>query len=142
MAPLICSLRESGVRESKDSEAEASPPILEDKHRSMTPLQKVVMGFKIASGIPADDKAWDKTDFAKTSGYAKELLIYFNQNVDIALHCIEDIATHMNKNGLSWSPAAICRWKADWQAQVVVGKYMGIGKAALIVNRGGEDNGR
>lgn len=149
----VTSLNDMPMDTSKEDGAEASAltgplPIKpqQPQPRPRTPAQQrlddVVLGFKIAQGIPEEDKEWDKTDYKKTAPYAKEMLIYFNDDVVRCLNCIEDIAKYFIKEKLTWSPTAICRHKADWQAQKTgSGKYLGIGRAVEVVQKGSENNG-
>ena len=153
-APLIIGLRESGLRESNNSAAVAAQPSSSEipatqktttTKKQTIPQDKIrtaVLGFKIAMGIPADDKGWDAENFGEVSVYAKKMLIYFALNENRVLKCIEDIVKDFSANGLTWRPAAVCRWKEDWQAQVVTGKYRGVGKAVNVGQQGGDNSER
>jgi hypothetical protein len=105
--------------------------------KDKVPLEKlrtVMLAFKISSGAAADDKNWDKTEFRKWSGYGKEMLIYFALDDTRAVKCIEEMVQHFLKEKLSWTPAAVARWKADWNVQnKKFGRYLGFGRGAEAV---------
>ena len=106
-------------------------------------MDNVIMGFIITAGVPSTDKEQLdkclKSEYAKHAPYAKELLGFFNNNLDKCLRCTEAVATTLQSERLSWSPAAICRWKVDWNIQInKFGLYKGLGKGSDAVNKGGD----
>lgn len=54
----------------------------------LTDLDRVIVGFKKARGIPPEDKAWNREMFDKQRPHAKSLLDYFGGDWERAVDCI------------------------------------------------------
>lgn len=91
------------------------------------PAAKIVYAIKMAYGVKIDDRKWDKADFGRNMKYAKELFDFFDGDEEKAIQCVVDIARDLNRNGLPWSGAAICRWKTRWLQHIErYGEYRGL----------------
>lgn len=95
----------------KDMPANAGP----GQYVPKTPIQKIVTAFKLAIGIPKEDKSWDKIYYPKYSKPAKEILELFGGDIGTAINCIESITNHLNKNNLSWTPHTIVKHAGNWK---------------------------
>lgn len=80
-----------------------------------TPLQEVVLGFKLQMGVKKEDREWDKVYFPRFSKPAKGLLTLFSGDVDKCLDCIEGIATVADRKRLSWTPETVVKHASDWR---------------------------
>jgi hypothetical protein len=70
-------------------------------------LRKVVLGWKILTGIDPNDKAWDQVHFPRVAKSAKNLLILFG--LDGALDCMEYVFNHMKKNKMDFTIETIVK---------------------------------
>lgn len=67
-------------------------------------VRRVILGWKIQTGIAADDKEWNRVHFKRFIRPAQELLKLFGGDADTALDCIEDCWERIvKKQGLSLS---------------------------------------
>ena len=72
-------------------------PYAEEKV-SCSELQKVVLGWKILTGVDPNNKEWDKVHFPRLSKSAKNLLILFG--LEGALDCMEFVFNYMKSQKL------------------------------------------
>lgn len=70
--------------------------VLEHKPKELTPIQKIVKGWKLLTGIPVEgeeSKAWDRVHFARNAKSAKSLIDLFG--FEDAVKCMEYIYYYM-----------------------------------------------
>ena len=87
-----------------------------DKNKAVketTPLQKVVLVYKIVSGFEKDDKSWDKMYFARCSKSAKQLLDFIGNWKD-AGNCIQEVYEKLSGKGLTVTLETVCKHAGDW----------------------------
>ena len=96
-----------------ESESNDSPEI--KKKKKLTDVQRVTIGFKLKSGNPQDDTAWDKVYFARFSKSAKDLLTFLDGDVYSCLDCIDDVVDWLLSKNLAWTPETIVKHAADWR---------------------------
>jgi hypothetical protein len=89
-----------------------SQPAEPVKPEELTPLQRVVLCYKMAKGVAKDDKAWDKLNFARAAGTAKRLIEFFGDPREAAI-CIETVGKEMESKGLSWTIETCAKWAAE-----------------------------
>lgn len=76
------------------------PPETDKKSKPLTDIQRIVLGWKILSGIPVEDKAWDKVHFARCSRSAKALIDLFGNHSE-ALNCMEFVFKELTAKSLT-----------------------------------------
>ena len=92
--------------------AQASP---DGPYRAKTPVQRVVLAYKIAKGFKAEDRAWDQEFYAMNASYASRLLNLLGQDPEKAIDCIADSSERFDKLGMpSWSLSAVCQYAPEW----------------------------
>jgi hypothetical protein len=91
---------------------------LPQKPKQLTPLQRIVEGWKVTVGVARDDKAWDRAHYNANVQHAKKLLDLFTGDSDGALDCIEAVYHRLKSKGLDVSLAGIVRnsteYRKDW----------------------------
>lgn len=85
-----------------------------DQKKELTPVQKVVLAYKVTSGHAIDDKAWDKMYFSRFSQSASQLLHFLGSWQD-ASDCIEDIYNKLTSKGLTVTLETINKHAAEWK---------------------------
>ena len=72
-------------------------------YNPVRPVQRVMCAFKIALGIPFDDRAWDKAQYPRYARAAQKLLDAFKGDDEKAGYWIQDAAMEFKDEGLSWT---------------------------------------
>lgn len=85
-----------------------------------TPMQILIRGWKIQSGVDPDDKAWDQAHYKRHLRPAQSLLNLFSGDVDAALDCIEHVYRQLvEQKGLDLSLQGVVnnsgRFRQEWQ---------------------------
>lgn len=86
----------------------------ETHKKPLTDIQKIVLTYKIASGYPKDDKAWDKLNFARCSKTAKALLEFFGNWKDAA-DCIQEIYEKFTSIGRTTTIETVQKHASEWK---------------------------
>ena len=107
MNPSIAPNGAGGVPSSKPTEPSKS-----------TPLQKVVLAFKMVSGHPLEDKDWDKEFFPRYSKSAASLLRYLKTWQECA-DCIQWVWDRMKAKNLECRLETVCKYMADYKLEVM-----------------------
>ncbi len=98
----------------KDKEKEEGGVGEETKPLPLTDIQKIVTCYKMVSGYPKDDKAWDKLNFARCSKSAKQLLEFMGNWKDAA-DCIEDVYEKFTAKGLTVTIETAVKHASEWK---------------------------
>jgi phage replication O-like protein O len=87
------------------------------EYRAETPIQKVVCAYKVAKGIPWDDREWDTgnkgSNYSRAAAASKEILKAFDQQVKPAAEFVVAFGERMGKAGRSWTLETAARWAWD-----------------------------
>ncbi|TXH40873.1 MAG: hypothetical protein E6Q97_38870 [Desulfurellales bacterium] len=97
------------------SHADSGTPNPAPITKALTPVQKVVLGFKGALGVPENDKGWDEVYFPRYSRPARELVKLFDGNLGRIGDCIDHVSGALERRGLSWTPETIVKHAGDWK---------------------------
>lgn len=108
--------REEKSRLAPNDGAALTPEILQPEQ----PIQIIIRGWKIQSGVDPDDKAWDETQYKRHLRPARDLLKQFSGDVDAALDCIETVYKRLvESQGLDLSLQGVVnnsgRFRQEWQ---------------------------
>jgi hypothetical protein len=71
--------------------------------RETTPLQKIVLAYKLKKGFQKDDKEWDKLNFGRCMKSAKVVI------------CIDILGNRFNSKGLDWRIETIVKNASDYK---------------------------
>ena len=78
-----------------------------DNSIPLTAIQRIVLAYKAAKGIPQDDKHWDRANFARNIHPAAEIINAFYKDVEYAVAYTALACSELNdwarKTGKSWS---------------------------------------
>lgn len=91
----------------------SGPPATE-KPRQLTPVQKVVLVYKMATGYEKDDKSWDQLNFARCSKSAKALIDFLG-DWEKAADCVQDVYERLTSKGLTVTLETVTKHAADWK---------------------------
>ena len=80
-----------------------------------TPLQKVVVGWKMITGHEKTDRGWDKLNWGRVAKTARGLLDYFGGDHKQAINCCEDVYKQMLKNKLSCTIETVSKHASEWK---------------------------
>lgn len=95
--------------------ASAKPGFGNKGYEVKTSLQQVVVGWKIVTGVPPDDREWDKLNWARTSKTAKELLGFFGDSPSTIVDCMEDVYNELSKKGLECTIETVKKRAWEWR---------------------------
>lgn len=84
--------------------------------KPLTDLQRVVTVYKLVSGYPKEDKAWDKLNFARCSKSAKALLEFLGNWKD-AGDCIQDVYEKLTSKGLTVTLETVIKHASQWRLE-------------------------
>lgn len=104
----------NGIELNKDVSGSLETASVPPPPKPLTDLQKVVICYKVASGYPKDDAAWDKLNFARCSKSAKALLEFLG-SWSAAGDCIQDVYEKLHGKGLTVTLETVTKHAADWQ---------------------------
>jgi hypothetical protein len=90
-------------------------PKIAPKAKSLTKVQRVVLGFKAVLGVEPEDKGWDSVYFRRYSRPALDLLRLFEDDVGRVADCIDQVSGALERRGLSWTPETIVKHAGDWK---------------------------
>ena len=69
----------------------------------MTPLQRIMLAYKLAKGFDKDDKKWDKFNFPRFIRPAKEILEAFENEEREAVEFVISFGATMDELDRSWT---------------------------------------
>lgn len=88
------------------------------EERRKDPVSRLVMMWKMGlCGVPKDDKVWDKVHWGRCSKSAKNLLMIFNDDIDVAADCMAEIHERLTKADIVFTLETVCRHAYDWRAK-------------------------
>jgi hypothetical protein len=70
---------------------------------SKTPVQRIVLAYKIAKGNDPDDKAWDREKFPRSAAAAKSILECFGGDLDKAVVYLLGKGEEFDEKKLDWT---------------------------------------
>lgn len=79
-----------------------------------TDIQKIVTVYKMVTGYPKEDPAWDKLNFARCAKSAKALLDFIGNWKD-AGYCVEDVYQKLSAKGFTVTLETVVKHAADWK---------------------------
>jgi hypothetical protein len=83
--------------------------------KPLTSIQKVVLIYKGAKGIPEEDKAWDRVNFPRYTKSAKLLLEIFNNNIGEIIACICELGEKFDRSDLTWTLETIVKHASEFK---------------------------
>lgn len=98
---------------------EPPSPTENGEYKIRTPVQFVVGAYKVARGIPLENREWDRDNFKRCSAPAKEILAIFNGDQDKAAESVMAIARWANKKRLSWTLETCLKRASDYKMGVL-----------------------
>lgn len=94
-----------------------APPPASAEYKIETPLQRVVCGWKFITGVPKDDRAWDKLNWSRTARAAKELIEFFGGNLNHTLDCCQDVYEDLTSKKLTCTIETVKKFASDWRTK-------------------------
>lgn len=107
--------REIEIELAPTSGAAIVPEVLKPE----TPIQILIRGWKIQTGVEPDDKAWDQAHYKRHLRPAQALLNLFSGDLDAALDCVETVYRNLvESKGLDLSLQGVVnnsgRYRQEW----------------------------
>lgn len=104
-------VKEGGVGETITPPKDTDSP---KPDKPLTDVQRIVLAYKIVTGYPKEDQAWDKLNFARCAKSAKALLEFMGNWGD-SVDCVEFVFNRLNSKGLTVTLETIVRHAADFK---------------------------
>lgn len=102
------------------------------RYEIKTDVQFVVAAYKVRMGVMADDRLWDRGNYARASKTAAQLLKAFDGNKSVAIEAICGVADWADRSLLSWTIETVMRRAYDWRAGRLTVKGRGVPEPASI----------
>ena len=80
---------------------------------SLTGIQRIMRGYKVAKGLDPNDKAWDKANFQIYCKAAKKLLEAFSGDSKKAMLYLIGVGYDFDEKDLKWNLATVAKWAWD-----------------------------
>lgn len=97
--------------------SEYTPPPKDGPYKTDTPLQKAVAGWKVITGYPKDDRAWDKAHWPRNAASAKKLLEFLGGDPVVAVDCMQDVYEELKKSNLDCTLETVVKRSAEWKVR-------------------------
>ena len=108
-------IKDTTDKDIKDIPAASAGPQNPKPYPIDTPLQKVMVQYKMSKGVEPEDRVWDKTNWGRHVREASRLLEIFAGDWRLAARCIEGLGATFDEKNMSWVLATITKHAYDWK---------------------------
>lgn len=106
--------KDTKEKEASDPSGVVSP---QEQYVPKTPHQRVICAYKVAIGIPYDDRAWDKAQYGTWARAAAKLLAAFDGADKTAAEWLLEFGERMKKAGRDWNLATAAKHAWDGRGE-------------------------